>query len=239
MLLKKINNYKPLYKQFIKLKENIQDRKKVFNFKKQKWKFFIQNYRKKLRRYSKFKPQTQTQFTVSKFSNKRNSYRKRYLNTLHATKRFKLFYGGLGRKTFKKNIDLVTKNKKNYKKHLKVGLLVLESFEKRLDIILHRSKFSPSVRNARQLISHGTILVNNRKTQSKSFVLETGDFVTVNPKYHHLIEKNLRDLKVWPVPPKHLTINYKTLQILLGSLKDTNFSTNFTVNLYIEKIIHY
>jgi ribosomal protein S4 len=239
MLSKKMNNYKPLYKQFIKLKENIQDREKVLNFTKQKWKFFIQNYRKKLKRYNKFKPQTQTQFTVSKFSNKRNSYRKRYLNTLHATKRFRLFYGGLGLKAFKKNLDLITKNKKNYKKPLKVNSLVLESFEKRLDIILHRAKFSPSVRNARQLISHGKILVNSRKICSKSFVLETGDLVAVNPKYHLLVKKNLRDLKIWPVPPKHLIINYKTLQIILGNLKDTNFATNFTVNLNLEKIINY
>jgi hypothetical protein len=36
MFFEDINRFKPLYKQFIDLKENIQNRKKVFKFKKKK-----------------------------------------------------------------------------------------------------------------------------------------------------------------------------------------------------------
>ena len=36
MLFEKVNRFKPLYKQFIELRENIQNRNKVFKFKKKK-----------------------------------------------------------------------------------------------------------------------------------------------------------------------------------------------------------
>ena len=36
MILTNVNRFKPLYKQFIELRENIQNRSKVFRFKKKK-----------------------------------------------------------------------------------------------------------------------------------------------------------------------------------------------------------
>ena len=46
-MLKKKNKFKPLYKQFIKLRENVQNRKKLLKFKNQKWERLIQYYKKK------------------------------------------------------------------------------------------------------------------------------------------------------------------------------------------------
>ena len=112
-------------------------------------------------------------------------------------------------------------------------LLFLEFFERRLDTILYRSKFSPSIRNARQLISHGIISVNNKPVRIKSYELKTGDLITVNPKYSNLIKVNLKKSEIWPIPPKYLTINYKTMQIVLNDMKHTNFSLKFD----LEKLI--
>jgi hypothetical protein len=36
-MIKKKSKFKPLYKQFIRLRENVQNRKKLLKFKKQKW----------------------------------------------------------------------------------------------------------------------------------------------------------------------------------------------------------
>jgi len=38
--------HKPFYKQFLRLRQNIQDRTKLFTFKKQKWQRFQQNLKK-------------------------------------------------------------------------------------------------------------------------------------------------------------------------------------------------
>jgi ribosomal protein S4 len=235
MLFLKKRRFKPLYKQLFKLRENVQNRKRLLTFKKQKWEKLIQHYKKKLRRYRKFKPQDQNRYLVSKYPSKGTSYKKKYRNTLYAAKRFRLFYGGLSRKYLKHQIKLVLNKKPAGNRVL--SMLFLEIFESRLDSVLYRSKFSLSIRNARQLIVHGKILVNSQKIRSQSYVLKPGDLISIDPNYNSLIKKNLEHSDVWPIPPKHLIINYKTLQIVFGHIKDTNLSICFPFNLNLEKIL--
>ena len=56
MLFIKKKRFKPLYKKFIKSRENVQNRKKLFKFKRNKWQLLIKHYKKSLKRYKKFKP---------------------------------------------------------------------------------------------------------------------------------------------------------------------------------------
>lgn len=226
------NKFRPLYKQFIQLKENVQNRKKILQFKKQKWEKFIQNYKKKLKWYKKFKPKDQTQYLVSRYPSKKFSYKKRYKSTLQETKKIRLLYGGLGKRAIKKLIKITLK-----KRYRKINPLFLKLFESRLDTVLHRAKFSPSIRNATQLIVHGKILVNNKPVKIKSYLLKPGDIITINSKDSKLIETNIQQSNIWPIPPKHLTINYKTLQIIFGTFTNTNLSLSFSYHLNLEKIL--
>lgn len=43
--------------------------------------------------------------------------------------------------------------------------------------------------------------------------------------------------KIWPTPPTYLTINYNTLEIIVGDLNNYNFSTSFPFRLDINSII--
>jgi small subunit ribosomal protein S4 len=226
------NKFRPLYKQFIQLKENVQNRKKLLNFKKQKWEKFIQNYKKKLKWYKKFKPIDQTQYLVSRYPSKKFSYKKRYKNTLQDTKKIRLLYGNLAKNSIKKLIKITLK-----KKYRKINPLFLELFESRLDTVLYRAKFSTSVRNATQLIIHNKILVNNKLVKTKSYLLKPGDLISVDPKYFKLIDTNVQQANLWPIPPKYLTVNYRTLQIVFGTFKNTNLSMNFSFHLNLEKIL--
>jgi ribosomal protein S4 len=232
MLLKKKNRFKPFYKQFIKLRENVQNRKKLLQFKKKKWEKLIQNYKRKLKRYKKFKPKDQTQYLVSRYPNRGSSYKKRYKNNLQDTKKLRLFYGGLSKKHIKKLIK-----KTINKKYKRINPLFLKLFENRLDTILYRSKFSLSIKSARQLILHGKVFVNNKIIKIKSYQLKPGDLITINFKCYPLIETNIRDCEPWPIPPKHLTINYKNMQIIFGTFENTNLSMNFFYRLNLEKIL--
>jgi small subunit ribosomal protein S4 len=232
-MLKK-NKFKPFYKKLIKLRENVQNRKKLLKFKKQKWKQFIYYYRKKLKRYKKFKPNDQTRYTVSKFPTKNNSYKKRFRNTLFNSINFRLFYGNLSKTFVKKNIKQTLQNRKTKNFYL----IFLEKFEHRLDTILYRSKFSLSLRNARQLIVHGKVIVNNKIIKTPSYRTVPGDLIKINPKFYNLIKKNIKNLNIWPIPPKYLSINYKTMEILLNnSIKNNNISSHFTFFLNLEKIL--
>lgn len=232
MLLKKKNRFRPFYKQFIKLRENVQNRKKLLQFKKKKWEKLIQNYLRKLKRWKKFKPKDQTQYLVSRYPNRGSSYKKRYRNTLHESKKLRLFYGGMSKKCIKKLIK-----KTINKKYKKINSLFLELFESRLDTTLYRSKFCLSIKSARQLILHGKVLVNNKIIKIKSYQLKSGDLITIKFECYPLIETSIRECNVWPIPPKYLTINYKSIQIIFGTFKDTNLSLNFFYRLNLEKIL--
>jgi len=59
---------------------------------------------------------------------------------------------------------------------------LFESLEKRLDSTLIRAGFGPSRLFCRQLISHGHIMVNDRKVTIPSYKLQPGDKITIRPQ---------------------------------------------------------
>lgn len=236
MTNKNISRFKPLYKQFVKLRENVQNRKKLLKFKKKKWKKFINYCYSKWRWYRKFKLQDQLRYAVTEYANKWISYERRFKPTLNSSRKFRLFYGNLPKKFVKKQIRQTLKKKINKTKNFK--LIFLKFFEQRLDAILYRSKFCISLRNARQLIVHGKIFINKTPAKIPSYILKPGDLISVNTKHRRLIRKSIKISKTLPIPPKYLSINYKTLEILFnGNIKYTSLSTNFTFYLNLEKIL--
>ena len=132
-----------------------------------------------------------------------------------------------------KNKILSIKNKKFKNKNPEL----LKLFEKRLDVVLYRAKFCHSLRNAQQLIVHGKVSVNSKIVRSKSFVLEAGDLISIDFKHTELIQSNIRESEMWPIPPKHLLINYKTMQIIFGDVNHTNSFLLYPFYLNLEKIL--
>ena len=58
---------------------------------------------------------------------------------------------------------------------------LLQILESRLDNVVYRMGFADSRRQARQLVRHGHFTVNGRKTNIPSFLVKSGDLVTVRP----------------------------------------------------------
>ncbi|MFN8591326.1 MAG: 30S ribosomal protein S4 [Thermomicrobiales bacterium] len=58
---------------------------------------------------------------------------------------------------------------------------LLQILESRLDNVVYRMGFADSRRQARQLVRHGHFMVNGRKTNIPSFLVKSGDVVTVRP----------------------------------------------------------
>ena len=73
------------------------------------------------------------------------------------------------------------------------GLLLLELLEARLDCVIYRLGFAPTIPAARQIINHGHILVNNKKMDIASFICKAGDIITIRAKERSkkLISENL------------------------------------------------
>lgn len=232
MFLKSKSRYKPIFKQFLRLRENPQDRSKLLKFKKKKWENLLKYYNKKFKRYKKFKPLDQARYTVSLYPVKGTSYAKRYRDTLQASRRFRLFYGNMSKSTFKKHLRELKTVKTNSS-----NIFLVSHLEKRLDTILYRSKFSTTFRQARQLIIHGKVMLNNHKIKSPSYILKPGDLISIQAKYHLFIQNSIKSSKIWPLPPKNLVINYKTLEIFFNNPNPTQYSNDFSYNLNLEKLI--
>ena len=70
------------------------------------------------------------------------------------------------------------------------GSKLLELLERRLDNVIFRSSFVSSRPEARQMVLHGHVLVNNRKVDIPSFSVKAGDTVVIKPK-----EKTIKRVK--------------------------------------------
>lgn len=77
-------------------------------------------------------------------------------------------------------LRLVKKAKK--KKSEKWITALINILERRLENLVFRAGFAPSMAAASQLISHGQILVNNKKVTIRSAELKKGDRISLTPK---------------------------------------------------------
>lgn len=59
---------------------------------------------------------------------------------------------------------------------------LINILEKRIDNIVFRAGFAPSMRSASQLISHGQVQVNGRKVTIRSQKLKVGDVISITAK---------------------------------------------------------
>lgn len=208
--------YKPFFKQFLKIKKNVQNQYKLLKFKKYKWVKFQQHLKIQLKFFRRFKIKDQSQILILKFASRGNSFKKKFKNNLQFRKTFSLFYGKLKKKYIKfqflKLINYSFLKKTNHK------FIILKFFESRLDVILYRSGFSLSIKGSTQLIVNNHVLVNGTVVKIKSYIVKPTDCIGIafSEKSRKLVKNNLNKSNFWTIPPKHLVVNFKTLQIFFN-----------------------
>src|SRR3954465_6241782 len=92
---------------------------------------------------------------------------------LRAKQKLKGYYGNLTEKQFSRTYEEAARRKGNTAENL-VGLL-----ESRLDAIVYRAKFAPTVFAARQFVNHGHVTVNGKRVNIASYRVKVGDTVEV------------------------------------------------------------
>ena len=95
---------------------------------------------------------------------------------LRAKQKLKGYYGDVTEKQFKACYTEASRMKGDTSQNL-IGLL-----EQRLDMIVYRAKFAPTIFAARQLVSHGHIRVNGVKCNIASRRVLPGDIVSLGAK---------------------------------------------------------
>src|SRR5271165_345380 len=99
---------------------------------------------------------------------------------LRAKQKLRGYYGNISERQFQGIYAEAIRMKGDSGAHL-IGLL-----ERRLDAVIYRAKFVPTVFAARQFINHGHIKVNGRRVNIASFQVKVGDLVEVKEKSKQL-----------------------------------------------------
>ena len=95
---------------------------------------------------------------------------------LRAKQKLKGYYGDITEKQFKKNYFEASRMKGDTGQNL-IGLL-----ERRLDMVVYRAKFAPTIWSARQMVSHGHIRVNGVKCNIASRRIKPGEEISLSQK---------------------------------------------------------
>ncbi len=95
---------------------------------------------------------------------------------LQAKQKLKGYYGNIGERQFRRYFQKANNTKGDTSENL-VGLL-----ERRLDAVVYRMKFVPTVFAARQFVSHGHVRVNGKRVNIPSYVVKEGDVIEVKDK---------------------------------------------------------
>jgi small subunit ribosomal protein S4 len=99
-----------------------------------------------------------------------------YGQQLKAKQKLKGYYGSITERQFRRVYDEAVRVKGSTSEHI-IGLL-----ERRLDALVYRAKFVPTVFAARQFVSHGHVKVNGRRVTIPSYRVRIGDVIEVRDK---------------------------------------------------------
>ena len=89
--------------------------------------------------------------------------------------RLKAYYGVL-EKQFSNYVDKATKAKGS------TGTVLIQMLECRLDNLVYRLGLANSIRQARQMVGHGHILVNGKKVDRPSYGVSVGEVISLREK---------------------------------------------------------
>ncbi len=99
---------------------------------------------------------------------------------LRAKQKLKGYYANISERQFRKIYAEAVRMRGDTGAHL-IGLL-----EQRLDAMVYRSKFVPTVFASRQFVSHGHVTVNGKRVTISSFRVKVGDVVELKSRTKEL-----------------------------------------------------
>ena len=118
-------------------------------------------------------PVNRREYGPGQHGQRRKSKLSDYGVQLKAKQKLKGYYGDISEKQFRGVYQEAIRMKGDSGANL-IGLM-----ERRLDAVIYRAKFVPTIFAARQFVNHGHIRVNGRRVNIPSFKVKVGDVVEV------------------------------------------------------------
>ena len=150
---------------------------------------------------------------------------------LKAKQKLKGYYGNITEKQFFATYEEASRRKGNSSENL-IGLL-----ESRLDAIVYRAKFVPTVWAARQFVSHGHVTVNGKRVNIPSYQVKPGDKIEIKERSKQLgvvLEANqLAERDV----PDYVEVDHgkqSATYVRVPALADVPYPVQMEPNLVVE-----
>jgi len=150
---------------------------------------------------------------------------------LRAKQKLKGYYGDLTEKQFRRIYAEAERVKGDTGENL-IGLL-----ERRLDAVVYRAKFVPTVFAARQFVNHGHVTVNGQRVNIPSYRVQEGDVVEVRDKSKQMAlvleaaGSSERDT------PEYLNVDHSKMKaefVRTPALSDVPYPVMMEPNLVVE-----
>lgn len=150
---------------------------------------------------------------------------------LAAKQKLKGYYGNITEKQFRRLYTEAVGSRGDTTEEL-VGLL-----ERRLDAVVYRMKFVPTVFSARQFINHGHVMVNGRRVNIPSYRVREGDVIEVKERSRQMplvleaVDSPERDV------PDYMEVDHDKLRgtfVRVPKFADVPYPVQMEPNLVIE-----
>ena len=150
---------------------------------------------------------------------------------LRAKQKLKGYYGNITEKQFRRTYKEADRLKGDTSENL-IGLL-----ERRLDAVVYRAKFAPTVFAVRQLIGHGHIKVNGVRVNIPSYRCKVGDVIEVKESSRQIqpvlegISSPERDV------PEYIEVDHNKMTakfVRIPALADVPYPVTMEPNLVVE-----
>ncbi len=103
-----------------------------------------------------------------------------FANLLKEKQKLRFSYGNILEKQFRRYYARAVRKKGP------TGEILLQLLETRLDNLVYRMGFAPTILAARQLVNHGHVLVNGFKVDIPSYQVQSGDIVSIHTKARNM-----------------------------------------------------
>jgi small subunit ribosomal protein S4 len=150
---------------------------------------------------------------------------------LMAKQKLKGYYGNIGERQFRRLYEEASRRRGD------TGERLIELLERRLDAVVYRMKFVPTVFAARQFVNHGHVRVNGKRVNIGSYLVKDGDTIEVKDKSKLLalvleaVKSTERDV------PDYLQVDHDKMKgtfVRAPKLADVPYPVSMEPNLVVE-----
>jgi small subunit ribosomal protein S4 len=150
---------------------------------------------------------------------------------LMAKQKLKGYYGSIGERQFRRYYDEAVRRRGDTSENL------IQLLERRLDTVVYRMKFVPTVFAARQFVSHGHIRVNGKRINIASYQVKDGDEVELRQKFRELPVVLEAVASAEREVPDYLEVDHKDMKgrfVRAPGLADVPYPVQMEPNLVVE-----